>query len=125
MNEPGFYHRTGTWLYLPLGIGFETQLQSSVKLSVEFEYDHILNGAIRSDLSNVSSQYEDIYLEQSGNGISFNLMLSHKNQYQYGFLYETWNLEKTNTASTSNLTGLYEPKNNSKSIALKFGYNFY
>lgn len=117
----GFYQRTGTWFYLPLGgyINFETSIGTLV---LDLQYDFIVYGNFRSNLSDVSSSFTDLSHSQSGYGLSAEGGLK-LDDYSVSAFYQLWDLNESDTVVSN---GLYfiEPKNNSTSFGLKLGYRF-
>ncbi len=124
VSETGFYQRTGAWIYLPIGVLIDANLQANMKLQFDLAYSFIVYGGIKSNLSEVSSQYSDIYLSQTGNGLNFSANLIMQKAYKVGLYYESWNLNESGFGTTGGLT-VVEPKNNSASYGVRFGYDFF
>ncbi|MGZ3724420.1 MAG: hypothetical protein ACXWQQ_01390 [Pseudobdellovibrio sp.] len=124
VSETGFYQRTGSWLYIPFGLLIDAPLQDSMKMQFDFAYSFVFYGGIKSNLSEVSSQYSDIYSNQNGTAINAGASIVFSKAYKLGFYYEQWDLNESNMSTTGGLT-VVEPKNNSKSFGARFGYNFF
>lgn len=124
VSETGFYQRTGAWVYLPFGVVIDTVVNNELKLQFDFYYSLIIYGGIKSNLSEVSSQYGDIYLSQTGNALNFAASLIYKKDYKLGLYYEGWNLNESGIGTTGDLS-VVEPKNHSVSYGVKLGYNFF
>jgi len=123
--EPGFYLRTGAWIYLPLGMEILLNSNNIYKWEFELTYDHIVAGGIKSNLSNVSSSFDDVYMTQTGYGINTNLQMRYKNRYLFSFYYETWNLNLSDVVYAAPSAPFREPANKATSIGFRFGYDFY
>lgn len=118
----GFYQRTGQWAFIPLGA--EWDLQTGVgKFSVELEYDHIIYGKIRSNLSQVGAGYEDLEMDQSGYGLVLGLSYQLNSDWKLNGFYERWDLNRSNSVSTNGQT-FAEPKNHSDSFGVRLGWMF-
>lgn len=118
----GFYRRTGQWLYLPLGAAF-TMPTSSGAFVLDMEYDAIVFGQIKSDLSQVSSSFEDLTLNQRGYGLVISAGYRYNPEWDVRLLYERWDLERSDDATTNGQT-FHEPANHSDSYGLRVGYSF-
>lgn len=112
----GFYTRTGNWLYLPLGaeLNFE-------KFKFEIEYDLIGYGTIMSNLSEASSTYQDLTLNQKGYGLLLSASYDFSSDWSIKGLYELWFLDTSNSMTSGGKT-FYEPQNSSQSISVGVGY---
>ncbi|AGH95321.1 hypothetical protein [Pseudobdellovibrio exovorus] len=118
----GFYQRTGQWVFIP--VGAELDFNSDIgKFSAELEYDQIIYGKIRSNLSDVGGGYEDLEMDQTGYGIVVGLSYRWNPDWKLGGFYERWDLNRSNSVSTNGQT-FVEPKNHSDSFGLRVGYLF-
>ena len=101
-----------------------TQNQS-FKWKYELTYDHIVSGGIKSNLSNVSTSFNDVYMTQSGYGLNANVQLRYKNRYLISLFYETWSLNLSDVVYAAPGAPFSEPANQSRMLGLRFGYDFY
>lgn len=115
----GFYLRTGTWYYVPVAVGFSVPLENKNKLNFLAEYDVIVSGGIKSNLSEVSSAYSDVYMAQTGNGLVLKAGYDWA-QFKVSAFYEVWSLNESSPVDTGGATFL-EPKNESQSFGLQLG----
>jgi len=113
-----FYTRTGNWVYLPLGAGFNYE-----KFSVDIEYDLIVYGSIKSNLSEAISTLPDLTNTQTGYGLLITTRYRINEFWALYGIYEFWNLEKSNLVTVS-AKQYHEPMNSSQSFGLKLGYHF-
>lgn len=114
----GFYTRTGNWAYLPLGAYIKNG-----RFLLEFEYDLIVYGSIKSNLSEAMSKYSDLTLSQKGYGLLVTTGYDITSMWSIYATYELWALEESETAISGG-TYFVEPKNSSQSFELKLGYSF-
>lgn len=119
----GFYQRLGQWVYIPVGanLHFNTDIG---KIIFEAEYDQVVAGLFKSNLSEVSSSYPDItHHQDQGYGIVINVGLEFGGAYKLFAYYETWDLAQSEAVQAGS-SSFIEPKNNSESTGLKFGFMF-
>lgn len=118
-----FYTRTGQWIYLPLGVGFNFDTTIG-KLLFDFEYDFTVYGNVKSNLSEVSSTLNDLTSNQTGgHGLVFSAGMQVNERIYAYLMYESWNANDSDIEISG---GQYfqEPANNSQSIGLRLGYFF-
>ena len=113
----GFYLRTGTWFYVPVAASFSVPLQNQAKLNFLAEYDVVVSGGIKSNLSEVDVKYSDVYMAQTGGGIILKAGYEW-NQFKISAFYETWSLNESEPVTTGGDT-FVEPKNQSQSFGLQ------
>ena len=123
--EPGFYLRTGTYLYIPLAAEIFLQDDNVYKWKFELGYDYVVSGGIKSNLSEVRSSFSDVVMSQTGYGLNMNVQLRYLGRYSGTFFYETWNLDVSDVVYASPSDPFREPANKSTAIGFKFGYDFY
>ena len=123
VSEKGFYARIGTWGFLPIATKIDFPMAPNIRGLFELEYDYVFYGGIRSNLSQVSSSFEDVYMHQSGYGINLNFGAVIAGMLQTSLYYQTWNLNESDSVVSGGLQ-FVEPKNNSTSIGVKLGYKF-
>lgn len=121
----GFYRRTGQWLFVPVGFAFRVagDKSGSGAMNFEVEYDQIVMGQIKSDLSQVSTAFEDLTLKQTGYGLVVKAGYQFTPELSMDVVYERWDLNKSDSATTNNQT-FHEPKNHSDSYGVRIGYSF-
>lgn len=118
-----FYTRAGQWIYLPLGVAFNTETKA-YNLFFEFEYDYTIYGVMRSALSEVSSTLNDVTSNQKGGyGLVLTAGLEFKKHMTGMIFYETWNANDSDIMASGG-QNFREPANNSQSLGVKFGYRF-
>lgn len=117
-NGVGFYTRTGNWVYLPLGAGFQYR-----KFLLDIEYDLIVYGSFKSNLSEVSTTFTDLTHSQKGYGLVLSLGYELNELWSLQGIYESWNLDESDPVASGGSL-FVEPKNNSQSVGLKLGYFF-
>ena len=114
----GFYQRTGQWVHIPVGAAFNLPTTAG-KLMFELEYDQIIYGQIKSNLSEARSDLSDLTHNQSGYGLQMSAGYQITPEWRTYLTYEIWELNETDRIDT-----FYEPKNNSHSYGLRLGYLF-
>jgi hypothetical protein len=122
--EAGFYLRTGVWFYIPAGIEITDDSNSNYRWKYSLTYNYVAAGGIKSNLSEVSSRYSDVYMPQTGYGTDFSVQLRYQIRYVIGAFYETWNLNISDEVATGGDV-FHEPANQSRVIGLRFGFDFY
>lgn len=115
----GFYLRTGTWFYVPVAVGVSVPLDNKAKLIFLTEYDAVVSGGLRSNLSEVDTDYSDVYMSQTGNGLIVKAGYEW-DQFKISAFYETWSLNESAPVTTGGST-FVEPKNQSQSFGLQLG----
>lgn len=123
--EPGFYLRTGSWFYLPVGFDILYNSDPVFKWKYEATFDYIISGGIKSNLSNVASKYSDVFMPQTGYGLNTNIQLRYRNRYIFSFFYETWTMDISESVVAAPGEPFHEPANKATSLGLRFGYDFY
>ncbi len=134
---PGFYIRTGQYLYLPLGFTVTHELPSERgSLSLDVEYAPLLAGEIESQLSNVNRAYSDVKHKQNkGNVIKLSLGFAPPKRpddlrpWFYAAYFEKWSIPKSDEAElliNGGHSGNYfhEPENFSESVGIKVGFGY-
>lgn len=115
----GFYQRTGTWFYVPVAVGLKVPLADKSKLNFLAEYDVIVSGGMKSNLSEVDTKYSDVYMAQTGGGLVLKAGYDW-NQFKISAVYESWSLNESSPVTTGGST-FVEPKNESQSFGLQLG----
>lgn len=121
----GFYRRVGQWVFVPVGavVRFPGDSSGSGMIHFEVEYDQIVSGQIKSDLSQANPSYDDLTLRQTGYGLVVKLGYQFTAEWGVEAVYERWDLQESESATTNNQT-FREPKNHSDSYGLRIGYTF-
>ena len=114
----GFYTRTGNWVYLPIGSYIKYG-----KFSFELEYDLIVYGNLRSNLSEALNNYSDLTHSQKGYGLVITAGYRINPTWSVFSAYELWDLEESEPVASGESL-FVEPKNNSQSFEFKVGYSF-
>lgn len=124
----GLYTRMGSWIFLPIGMSLQHPISPDVSLSFDLEYQHVLQGSIKSFLSELNSSNEDVVLNQTGSGLELNAGIVYNRVFHILAYYDSWNLNESGRIET-NLFGsptiLYEPANTAVQYGIKIGYDFF
>lgn len=121
-NGSGFYQRNGMWIYLPLGLEIKFSVLRKA-FSLSLDYEPIVFGQMKSNMSEVSSSFADITSTQTGYGATMTLSYFFGKQWLLSAYYELWDLNKSNTV-VSNGASFTEPKNQANSAGMRLGYTF-
>lgn len=121
----GFYRRVGQWFFVPVGaaVRMPGDASGSGAWQLEIEYDHIVMGQIKSDLSQARPNYDDLTLSQTGYGLAVKVGYQFTAEWSVEAIYERWDLQESESGTTNNET-FREPKNHSDSYGLRIGYSF-
>lgn len=130
-EDPGFYTRTGVYLFAP--VGFRLELPTGENLFfADFEYDIFLGGTMNSKFSEVNSSYGDITHKQTsgaGQKITLGASLTKwlSKPVTVSLYYENWNIAETNFEpfyqdGVATNKAFQEPKNFSESYGLKVAF---
>lgn len=126
------YLRQSHYFYSPVGFETETSLNEGWSIGFCLEYDIFWMGRQYSDLSDVSSSYNDVSNDQNGGyGVRGSVRLIKKGE-KADFFFEPfiryWNIDesdKSNITLSGTIIGtVVEPKNHSTEIGLKVGARF-
>ena len=118
----GFYTRTGAWAFVPIGVAASYEMSPKNKIIAEVQYDYIIFGGLRSNLSEASSAFTDIAHKQSGYGLSYNAGYEMDN-WLMSLYFESWNLNESDVVESSGFF-FVEPSNKSESFGTKVGFKF-
>ncbi len=124
VGRTSFYTRIGNWAYLPLGGGLKYE-----NFLLELEYDLIVYGNIKSNLSEVKSSYANLSHSQSGHGLLLTAGYQLNNSWSLRGIFESWDLDETSKLhfgwnSSGNPLFGEEPENSSQSYGIRLGYLF-
>ena len=125
----GFYTRTGTYLFAPVGINFNYQ-----NFNFDFEYDFFIAGSMKSNLSEVNKTFGDIRHKQSV-GSGHKITLTRRidgvaiNPVAASLYYESWTIGASDSEElliNKQPSGNFfiEPKNFTQVIGLQIGFLF-
>ena len=118
-----FYTRTGEWVFLPVGLNFET-VTSLGNIFLEFEYDYTIYGVMKSALSEVSSTLNDITSNQKGGyGLVISGGVNLTEHLMTALIYESWNANDSDIMASGG-QNFREPANSSQAFGLRVGYTF-
>lgn len=118
----GFYQRTGTWIYIP--IGFESKFSiAKHNIVIDLEYDAIVSGQMKSGLSEIDSSLSDITHKQTGYGYALDIGYVVSKKWILSAFYEAWVLNRSDVVQTNGLF-FVEPENRSNSFGVKIGLDF-
>jgi hypothetical protein len=117
----GFYLRTGSWVYLPIAVEVKPEIKKNYKLYFASEFDFLLSGGLKSNLSEVDSKYADVYMDQKGNGLILKAGFEYKT-LRLNLVYETWNLDESGVVESGG-DQFVEPKNSSNSLGIQINFD--
>lgn len=125
------YERESNYLYAPIGIKTDTPFKNNWSLELTAEYDIFLWGKQKSLLSEVSSAYPDVEVDQEGGyGLQGAIKIS-KSTPQLTYVFEPfiryWDIDESERAVFpvgSFIVTAWEPKNESTEIGVKFAIEF-
>lgn len=122
------YRRRGQYVYLPLGLTHRMQLGATARLSTSLEYDLLLDGRQRYQLSDTDATSNDpVTSQRRGNGLRFTSSYETW-RWSIGFFAYYWHIGASDEARQS-LAGVpaaqvLEPANNSLEMGLQFRLRF-
>jgi hypothetical protein len=128
-NAQGSYHRTSTYLYVPLGLKTKFYLPKMWDIGFNAELDWLLTGKQKTNLSDVNPSYYNITNEQT-NGVGAKLSVKlQKNYKKSGIFAEPflryWKIQESDGVPYGNPGYLaYEPSNTTTEWGLKTGVYF-
>ena len=109
------YERTSNYTSMPIGLTHKVKLADNSQLHTTMEYIHLLSGVQKVKL------IQNINMDQkSGYGLRFS-MLRRFDTWSLGPTLTYWNLDKSELGAP---TPLYEPKNKTLEIGLRFAFHF-
>ena len=118
-----FYTRTGEWVFLPVGLNFETDTALG-NIFLELEYDYTIYGVMKSGLSEVSSTLNDIISNQKGGyGLVVSGGIALGENLTTALIYESWNANDSDIMASGG-QNFREPANSSQAFGLRVGYSF-
>ncbi|MBI3616224.1 MAG: autotransporter domain-containing protein [Candidatus Omnitrophica bacterium] len=126
------YDRESNYLYSPIGLEFNTQLNEGWKLGVSAEYDFFWRGEQKSHLEDASPSFNTVSNNQNnGYGIRGGLKLEKKGE-RFDFLigpYVRWwhigNSKSANITFSGVIVGTgYEPKNEALEVGGQLAVRF-
>lgn len=117
------YERESNYLYVPVGLKMNTELDKDWDLDMAAEYDVFIEGEQKSHFSDVRAYYPDISNQQHhGYGVRASIDLTKKAN-SVGFLVGTymrwWDIGNSNV-----VLGGIEPKNETLEVGLRLGLTF-
>jgi hypothetical protein len=127
------YLRESNYFYSPIGIEAVNVFNNGWSAGVMLEYDYFWKGMQKSYLSNVLASYNDIENNQnSGYGMRGSIIIKKQTDrvfYAIEPFIRYWNIAESDIQPlTSNGAptgfGIYEPKNNSTEIGVRFMIGF-
>ena len=136
-DGPGFYARTGQYIYAPVGFTVKHQLSDDRGLlNLDFEYATFLSGVMESQLSNVNRSYSDVKHKQNkGSVVRISLGFAQTKQpddlrpWFYSAYFEQWSIAKSDEVEllingVRSGKSIIEPENFSESIGIKVGFGY-
>jgi len=107
----GGYQRKSYYTYLPIGAFHRFHLGDSGRLSTKLEYDFLLEGEQKSNLSDINPAYSDVTNEQnSGYGLKLSTAYEEKN-WSFGLFFNYWEIEDSEEVEFYPNAYAMEPKN--------------
>lgn len=130
------YRRESNYFYLPVGFSHHMAINGQARLKTTFEYDHLLSGRQYSKLSDtegyngISHAGNATNTQKSGYGLKLSMMYETAT-WSAGPYIDYWNISDSRndtiaaTKSGINYTvTVFEPKNRTTEIGIKFNYPF-
>ncbi len=122
------YERESNYYYSPIGVETVTELENGWSLGATIEYDYFWKGIQKSHLSDIDSGLSDQKNDQkSGYGLRGSIKFQN-NRYVIEPFIKYWDIDKSevqDVAYHGTYVGyVYEPKNNSTEIGIKFERKF-
>ncbi|MDH5535695.1 MAG: hypothetical protein OEZ08_09025 [Betaproteobacteria bacterium] len=125
------YRRESRYVYIPIGVTHRLRLESSAKLSTTLEFDYLVKGWQKSNLTDASTFLPDQTNKQhSGFGVRAS-MYYEKANWLFGPWFHYWRIDQSETTSTTvTVSGstfralIFEPKNRTVEIGVRLGYRF-
>jgi len=123
----GGYNRDSQYLYVPIGITPRFRISSQSRLSFNTEYDRLVQGWQRSDLSDSDPTKPDITNKQNGGyGLRENIMYEEKT-WSIGPFFNYWNIDKSENkvyrVGATNFVA-YEPHNTTTEYGIQATLRF-
>ena len=117
-NTPG-YRRQSTYYSIPIGVTHKFNLANQRQLHTTVEYDYLLRGLQRSNLSDANTGKSDVsHTQRSGYGLRLSTMV-RMDKWTVGPSLIYWNIKNSDIANSS-----FEPQNSTTEIGLKANYLF-
>lgn len=128
----GGYRREINYSYLPLGIEALKEMNAEWSLSFAVEYDVLLEGSVKTYLSDVSTGSDDIVnVQKNGYGARAKFMSNHRLSENmrlrvepYIQYWEVDTSEKIRATDGVNIYEIYEPQNDSRMYGLNLSLLF-
>ena len=111
------YDRESRYIYLPLGVNYETG-----QWEFRGEYLYFIYGQQTSKLSQVSANYTDITNDQEeGSGLKFTIKCQSEKDFGYEFYTDYWDIADSKLDVTGNFM---EPRNTTSETGLRIFWNY-
>ena len=111
------YDRESRYIYLPLGVNYETG-----QWEFRGEYLYFIYGQQTSKLSQVSANYTDITNDQEeGSGLKFSIKFQSEKDFGYEFYTDYWDIADSKLDVTGNFM---EPRNTTSETGLRIFWNY-
>jgi hypothetical protein len=125
------YRRESRYIYIPVGVTHRLRLESSARLSTTFEFDYLVQGWQKSNLTDATALLPNQTNKQhSGYGIRASVFYEKAN-WSFGPWVHYWRINQSEmTSATVTVAGgtlralIFEPKNKTTEIGLRLGYKF-
>lgn len=113
------YRRTSEYLYAPIGLTARFRVTDTSRISLNAEYDGLLQGNQKSNLSDVNPALPDVDNDQnSGRGVRGSAMFETKS-WSVGPFIEYWNINQSDAGPVG-----YEPHNYTLEYGAQVRYRF-
>ena len=111
------YDRESRYVYIPIGINFETELWE-----FRAEYLYFLYGQQTSKISQVSSSYTDVTNDQEeGSGLKLSAKYYSKKDFGYEVYMDYWDIADSKLDLTGNFM---EPRNTTSETGLRVFWKY-
>lgn len=115
------YTRSHTYLYVPVGASYHTNLGNVARLSLSGEYREVVYGQAAAGIEGVSDMDFN-----GGYGVALSARFDSLDYPVWGELYSSrWSLEESDTTELGN-SGAYvvEPENHTEEVGLRVGFSW-
>lgn len=125
----GFYTRSGTYFFAPLGFTMKAPISDGLLL-FDFEYDVFLSGTMKSSLHEVNSTFGDVtHIQKNGSGVKVAVKFLGRHGLVSSIFYEHWyvndsNVEPLIVNGSPSGNVFVEPKNFTDAVGIGLGFQF-
>jgi len=119
--------RTGTLVYLPIGVTHRFRIGNDARLSTSFEYDYLLQGTQQTRYTDIVGYVSDLSNTQK-KGYGARLSLAYETaRWSTGVFYHYWAIQESEVGTYANTTTVFsdtEPHNITRELGIQVKYRF-